>query len=178
MASPFICFFPEPDGVSCAATILHNTIEDCERAGLLFSCSFGPASNRQSLTVADNTLRGNKQFGLNILTAIPLADKVPQHGQLSALLAGNTIAASPVGIAVHGALGEARHNTCRVVIDRNEIADWKAHAIRLVGGSAWTTWRPQTTKSWRRSLEMFSTGSRRHCDAGSRRNDAQSHQPK
>ena len=104
-------------------------------AGLLFSCSFGPASNRQSLTVADNILRGNKQFGINILTAIPLADKVPQQGQLTALLAGNTIANSPVGIAVHGALGEAQHNTCRVVIDRNEIADWKAHAIRLVGGS-------------------------------------------
>ncbi|MCY4388709.1 MAG: right-handed parallel beta-helix repeat-containing protein [Desulfurellaceae bacterium] len=131
----FICFFPEPDGVSFDATVLRNTIEDCERGGLLFSCSFGPSSNRQSLTVADNILRGNKQFGINILTAIPLADKVPQQGQLTALLAGNTIANSPVGIAVHGALGEAQHNTCRVVIDRNEIADWKAHAIRLVGGS-------------------------------------------
>ena len=131
----FICFFPEPDGVAFDATVLRNTIEDCERGGLLFSCSFGPASNRQALTVADNTLRGNKQFGINILTAIPLAEKVPQHGQLTALLTGNTIANSPVGIAVHGALGEARHNTCRVVIDRNEIADWKAHAIHLVGGS-------------------------------------------
>ena len=131
----FICFFPEPDAVSFDATILRNTIEDCERGGLLFSCSFGPSSNRQALTVADNTLRGNKQFGINILTAIPLADKVPQHGQLTALLAGNTITNSPVGIAVHGALGEARQNTCRVVIDRNEIADWKAHAVRLVGGS-------------------------------------------
>ena len=131
----FICFFPEPDGVSFDATVLRNTIEDCERGGLLFSCSFGPSSNRQTLTVADNTLQGNKQFGINILTAIPLADKVPQHGQLSALLAGNAITNSPVGIAVHGALGEARHNTCRVVIDRNEIADWKTHALRLVGGS-------------------------------------------
>ncbi len=131
----FICFFPEPDAVAFDATILRNTIEDCERGGLLFSCSFGPSSNRQSLTVADNTLRGNKQFGLNILTAIPLADKVPQHGQLTALLSGNTITNSPVGIAIHGALGEARHNTCRVVIDRNKIADWKAHALRLVGGS-------------------------------------------
>lgn len=131
----FICFFPEPDAVSFDATILRNTIEDCERGGLLFSCSFGPSSNRQALTVADNILRGNKQFGINILTAIPLADKVPQHGQLTALLSGNTITNSPVGIAVHGALGEARHNSCRVVIDRNEIADWKAHAVRLVGGS-------------------------------------------
>ena len=131
----FICFFPEPDAVSFDATILRNTIEDCERGGLLFSCSFGPSSNRQALTVADNTLRGNKQFGINILTAIPLADKVPQHGQLTALLSGNTITNSPVGIAVHGALGEARHNTCRIVIDRNEIAAWKAHAVRLVGGS-------------------------------------------
>ena len=131
----FICFFPEPDAVSCDATILRNTIEDCERGGLLFSCSFGPSSNRQALTVADNALRGNKQFGINILTAIPLADKVPQHGRLTALLSGNTITNSPVGIAVHGALGEAQHNTCRVVIDRNKIADWKAYAIRLVGGS-------------------------------------------
>lgn len=131
----FICFFPEPDGVSFDATILRNTIEDCERGGLLFSCSFGPSSNRQSLTVADNTLRGNKQFGINILTAIPLAEKVPQHGQLTALLSGNTISNSPIGIAVHGALGKARHNTCRVVIDRNEISDWKTNAVRLVGGS-------------------------------------------
>ena len=131
----FICFFPEPDAVSFDATVLRNTIEDCERGGLLFSCSFGPASNRQALTVTDNILRGNKQFGVNILTAIPLAEKVPQHGQLTALLSGNTITNSPVGIAVHGALGEAQHNTCRIVIDRNEIANWKAHAVRLVGGS-------------------------------------------
>ncbi len=131
----FICFFPEPNGVSFGATILRNTIEDCERGGLLFSCSFGPSSNRQTLTVADNTLRANKQFGINILTALPLADKVPQHGQLTALLTGNTITTSPVGLAVHGALGEAQHNTCRVVIDQNAIADWETHAIRLVGGS-------------------------------------------
>ncbi len=130
----FICFFPEQDAVSFDATILRNTIEDCERGGLLFSCSFGPSSNRQALTVADNTLRGNKQFGINILTAIPLAEKVPQHGQLTGFISRNRISNSPIGIAVHGALGEARHNTCRVVIDQNEISDWKTHAIRLVGG--------------------------------------------
>ena len=95
MASPYL-FLSRTDGVAFDATVLRNTIEDCERGGLLFSCSFGPSSNRQALTVADNTLRGNKQFGINILTAIPLAEKVPQHGQLTALLAGNTIANSPV----------------------------------------------------------------------------------
>ena len=131
----FICFFPEPDAVSFDATILRNTIEDCERGGLLFSCSFGPSCNQQALTVADNTLRGNKQFGINILTAIPLAEKVPQHGQLTGLLSRNTISNSPIGLAVHGALGEAQHNTCHVVIDQNEISDWKTNAMRLVGGS-------------------------------------------
>jgi len=131
----FICFFPQGDGVSFEAVVLRNTIEDCERGGLLFSCSFGPASNRLSLTIADNQLRGNKQFGINILTAIPLAEKIPQYSQLTGLISRNRISHSPIGIAVQSAVGEAHHNECRVVIDRNEISDWKTNALRLVSAS-------------------------------------------
>ena len=131
----FICFFPEPNAVSFDATVLRNTIEDCERGGLLFSCSFGPSSNQQSLSISNNTLHGNKQFGVNILTAIPLAEKVPHYSQLTGIISGNTISNSPIGIAVNGALGEAHHNTCNVVIDRNNVSDWKANAIRVVGAS-------------------------------------------
>ena len=131
----FICFFPQDDGVSFEAVVLRNTIEDCERGGLLFSCSFGPASNRLSFLVSDNRLQGNKQFGINILTAIPLAEKIPQHSQLTGVISRNRISHSPIGIAVQTAVGEAHHNKCRVVIDRNEIFDWKTNAIRLVSAS-------------------------------------------
>ncbi len=129
----FICFFPEPDQVSYAATILRNTIESSERGGLLFSCSFGPSHNRFHIVAADNILRKNKQFGINIITALPLADKVPQHNQLHGLFSGNTISESPIGIAVQGAVGEAQHNACAVVLDRNQIADCGKNAVRLVG---------------------------------------------
>ncbi|HKA56187.1 MAG TPA: right-handed parallel beta-helix repeat-containing protein [Candidatus Binatia bacterium] len=129
----FICFFPEADGVSFSATIVRNTIEASERGGLLFSCSFGPSRNRLRLTVADNVLRANKQFGLGILAAVPLADKVPQGGELAAVLAGNEVSASPLGVSVQGAVGEAHHNTCRVTLDRNRISDCGKNAVRLVG---------------------------------------------
>jgi hypothetical protein len=131
----FICFFPQDDDVSFEAVVLRNTIEDCERGGLLFSCSFGPASNRLSLLVSDNQLQGNKQFGINILTAIPLAEKIPQHSQFTGVISRNRISHSPIGVAVQTAVGEAHHNKCRVVIDRNQISDWKTNAIRLVGAS-------------------------------------------
>ena len=130
-----ICFFPEPDGVSFSATILRNTIEASERGGLLFSSSFGPSDNHFQLIAADNVLNGNKQFGINILTSIPLADKVPQHNRLHGLIAGNTIAESPIGIAVQAAVSEAHGNTCRLTIDHNHIADCKKNAIRLVGAA-------------------------------------------
>jgi hypothetical protein len=130
----FICFFPEPDEVTFSATILRNTIEDSERGGLLFSCSFGPSHNRYRIIAADNTLRGNKQFGASILTAIPLAERVPQHNHVSAILAGNAISASPIGILVQGAVSETHHNTCEVTIDRNRIASCGKNAVRLVGG--------------------------------------------
>ena len=131
----FVCFFPQDDGVSFEAVVLRNTIEDCERGGLLFSCSFGPASNRLSLLVSDNQLRGNKQFGINILTAIPLAEKVPQHSQLTGVISRNRISHSPIGITVESAVGDAHHNKCHVVIDCNQISDWRKNAIRLVGAS-------------------------------------------
>ncbi len=130
----FICFFPEPDGVAFSATILRNTIEESERGGLLFSCSFGPSQNRYRIIAADNTLRGNKQFGASILTAIPLAERVPQHNQVNAILAGNAISASPIGILVQGAVGETHHNRCEVTIDRNRISSCSKNAVRLVGG--------------------------------------------
>ncbi len=130
----FICFFPEPDGVSLSATILRNTIEDSERGGLLFSCSFGPANNRYRIIAADNVLRGNKQFGASILTAIPLAERVPQQNHVSAVIAGNAISGSPIGVLVQGSVSEAHHNVCEVTIDRNRISSCTKNAIRLVGG--------------------------------------------
>ena len=131
----FICFFPEPDQVAYAATILRNSIESSERGGLLFSCSFGPSHNRFHIVAADNILRKNKQFGINIITALPLAEKVPQHNQLHGLFSGNTISESPIGIAVQGAVGEAQHNACAVVLDRNQIVDCAKNALRLVGAT-------------------------------------------
>lgn len=131
----FICFFPEPDQVLYAATILRNTIESSERGGLLFSCSFGPSHNRFDIVAADNILRKNKQFGINIITALPLADKVPQHNQLHGLFSGNTISESPIGIAIQGAVSEAQHNACTVTLDRNQITDCGKNAVRLVGAT-------------------------------------------
>jgi len=129
----FICFFPEPDGVSFSATILRNTIEDSERGGLLFSSSFGPMGNQYRIIAAENILRGNKQFGASILTAIPLAERVPQKNLVRALIAGNSIAASPIGVLIQGAVGETHHNECNVTIDRNRISACTRNAIRLVG---------------------------------------------
>jgi hypothetical protein len=118
-----------------AATILRNTIESSERGGLLFSCSFGPSHNRFNIVAADNILRKNKQFGINVITALPLADKVPQHNQLHGLFSGNTISESPIGIAVQGAVSEAQHNACTVTLDRNQITDCGKNAVRLVGAT-------------------------------------------
>jgi hypothetical protein len=129
----FICFFPEANSVSFSATIMRNTIEASERGGLLFSCSFGPSHNRLRLTVADNILRANKQFGLSIMTAVPLADKVPQDSTATALITGNEISASPIGISLQGAVSEAHHNICQATVDRNRIANCSKNAIRLVG---------------------------------------------
>ena len=129
----FICFFPEPDAVSFRATILRNVIEDSERGGLLFSGSFGPARNRLHLVAADNTLRGNKQFGISVLTAVPLADRVPQETTVTAVLTGNAISASPIGVSIQGAVGEAQRNRCEVTLDGNRIANCGKNAIRLVG---------------------------------------------
>jgi len=129
----FICFFPEPDAVSFRATILRNTIEDSERGGLLFSGSFGPAQNHLAIVAADNILRGNKQFGIGVLTAVPLAERVPQETTVTAMLSGNTISASPIGVSIQGAVGEAQRNQCLVTLDGNRIANWSKNAIRLVG---------------------------------------------
>ena len=129
----FICFFPEADGVSFSATIVRNTIEASERGGLLFSCSFGPSHNRLRLTVTNNILRANKQFGLSIMTAVPLADKVPQDSAATALVMGNDISASPIGVLLQGAVSEAHYNLCQATIARNRISACSKNAIRLVG---------------------------------------------
>jgi hypothetical protein len=129
----FICFFPEPDAVSFRATILRNVIEDSERGGLLFSGSFGPVRNRLHIVAADNLLRGNKQFGISVLTAVPLADPVPQETTVTAILSGNTISASPIGVLIQGAVGEAQRNRCEVTLDGNRIANCSKNAVRLVG---------------------------------------------
>jgi hypothetical protein len=129
----FICFFPEPDAVSFRATIQRNTIEDSERGGLLFSGSFGPIRNRLDIVATENILRGNKQFGIGVLTAIPLAEPVPQEATVTAMLSNNTISASPIGVLIQGAIGEARRNHCVVTLDGNRIANWSKNAIRLIG---------------------------------------------
>jgi hypothetical protein len=130
----FICFFPEPDAVTFNAIIVRNTIEDSERGGLLFSSSFGPARNRYRIIAADNVLRGNKQMGASILTAIPLAEHVPHDNEVKALIAGNAISGSQIGVLVQGAVSETHHNLCQVTIDRNRISSCAKNAIRLVGG--------------------------------------------
>jgi hypothetical protein len=129
----FICFFPEPDAVAFRATILRNVIEDSERGGLLFSGSFGPAWNRLDIIAVDNVLRGNKQFGISVLTAVPLAERVPQETTVTAAMSGNVISASPIGIQIQGAVGEAQRNHCVVTLDRNRVANCSKNAIRLVG---------------------------------------------
>ena len=58
------CFYNQPDGVEFDATITNNTIEDSERGGILFSCSFGPSNNHQRIVVSGNTLRGNHHYGI------------------------------------------------------------------------------------------------------------------
>jgi hypothetical protein len=129
----FICFFLEPDAVSFRATILRNTIEDSERGGLLFSGSFGPMRNRLDIVATENILRGNKQFGIGVLTAIPLAERVPQETTVTATISGNVISASPIGVLLQGAVGEAQRNQCLVTLDGNRIANCGKNAIRLVG---------------------------------------------
>jgi len=129
----FICFFSEPDAVSFEALVRRNTIEQSERGGLLFAGSFGPARNRLRLTVTDNVLRNNKQFGLSVIGAFPLGAKVPQETVVYAEVSGNSISGSPVGILAQGAVGEAQNNACHLTIDHNQISDWGKNAIRLVG---------------------------------------------
>lgn len=129
----FICFFPEPAAVSFRATILRNLIEESERGGLLFLGSFGPSQNRLHVVATDNILRGNKQFGMSVITAVPLADRVPQDVVVAALVSGNAISDSPIGILAQGAVGEAHHNRCHLTIDRNQIVNCGKNAVRLIG---------------------------------------------
>jgi hypothetical protein len=129
----FVCFHPEPDGVLFEATIVRNTIEASGRGGLLFACSFGPSGNRQRIVAAANVLRDNRQYGIQAVVASPHAEPVPSGNRLEALVAGNEIAGSPVGIFVRGAGGECRGNVGEVVIDRNTISTEGQPGIRIVG---------------------------------------------
>ena len=129
----FICFFSEPDAVSFEALVQRNTIEDSERGGLLFAGSFGPSRNQLRLTVTDNILRNNKQFGLSVIGAFPLGTKVPHETLVHAVVNGNTISGSPVGILAQGAVGEAQKNVSHLTITRNQISDCGKNAIRIVG---------------------------------------------
>jgi hypothetical protein len=125
---------PAPDEVTLSTTILRNTIERSERSGLLFSASFGSTRNRHRIVAADNVLRDNAQFGIGIIGAIPLAQPRPRENELSAVVAGNTISGSTMGIFVRGAVGDAQRNHCDVTVDRNDVSGYSAHAIRLVAG--------------------------------------------
>lgn len=127
----FICFFPEADGVAFSALVARNTIEESERGGLLFSGSFGPSRNHLQIVAVDNILRNNKQFGVSVLTAIPLTDRTPQENVVTALMTGNDIAASPIGVLIQGAVGESHRNMCHVTVDRNRIAACSKNAVRL-----------------------------------------------
>lgn len=129
----FICFFSQPDAVSFEALVQRNTIEQSERGGLLFVGSFGPTRNRLRLTITDNILRNNKQFGLSVIGAFPLGTTVPQEAVVHAEVSGNTISGSPIGILAQGAVGEARDNACYLTIDHNQISDCSKNAVRLVG---------------------------------------------
>jgi hypothetical protein len=129
----FVCFYPEPDGVSFEATIVRNTIEASGRGGLLFACSFGPSANRQRIVATGNVLRDNQQYGIQAVVASPHGDPVPSGNRLDALFAANEIVGSPVGIFVRGAGGECHHNVGDIVVDRNTIAAGAQHAIRVVG---------------------------------------------
>src|SRR5262249_53919183 len=104
------------------------------RAGLLLSCSFGPSNNRLQVVVTGNTFRGNRQYGIRMITASPHTEKVPRDNQTTALFADNEISGSPIGILAAAGGGEAERNRCTVRIDRNRIADYSEAAVRLVGG--------------------------------------------
>ena len=129
----FICFFSEPDAVSFEALVQRNTIEDSERGGLLFAGSFGPSRNHLRLTITDNVLRNNKQFGLSVIGAFPLGDKVPNETSVHAVINRNSISGSPIGILAQGAVGEAQNNTNHLTITHNQISGCAKNAIRLVG---------------------------------------------
>ena len=129
----FICFFSEPDAVSFEALVQRNTIEDSERGGLLFAGSFGPSRNQLRLTITDNILRNNKQFGLSVIGAFPLGTKVPQETRVHALISGNTISGSPLGILAQGAVGEAQKNASHLTIAHNQISNCSKNALRIVG---------------------------------------------
>jgi hypothetical protein len=129
----FVCFFSEPDAVPFEALVQRNTIDESERSGLLFAGSFGPSQNRLSLSLTDNTLRNNKQFGISVIGAFPLGPKVPHKTHVRAELNGNSISGSPVGILAQGAVGEAQDNSSQITLTHNQISDWGKNAIRVVG---------------------------------------------
>src|SRR5437762_1960611 len=86
-------------GIRGAASV-RNSLAGVDGGGRLFACSFGPPPNRLRLTVADNVLRADKQFGLGSMTAVPVADNVPQESEVTVVVAGHNICASPLCVSV------------------------------------------------------------------------------
>jgi hypothetical protein len=128
-----VCLFDQGDGAAFSATVVRNLVEASERSGLLFSASFGPARNRCRIVASGNVLRGNRQWGIGLLAAVPLATAVPRDNQVHAVFTANEIADSLVGILAHGAASEAHGNTTEILVDRNRITGCVTHGVRLVG---------------------------------------------
>ncbi len=128
-----VCFFSENNAVSSRATIASNTVIESGRAGLLISCSFGPSYNDQAVTITHNIFKKNEEAGINILPAIPLAKKVPQHNHTQVTITNNRIESSNVCIALHGAMGEAHSNHCDAIVAGNTITNWRHRGLHVLG---------------------------------------------
>jgi hypothetical protein len=128
-----VCLFDQADGAAFSATILRNLVEDSERSGLLFSASFGPDRNRCRIVASGNVLRGNRQWGIGLLAAVPLGAAVPRDNVVAAVFTANEITGSAVGILAHGAASEAHGNTTEILVDRNRITGCATNGVRLVG---------------------------------------------
>jgi hypothetical protein len=125
--------FDQGDGATFSATVLRNLVEDSERSGLLFSASFGPVRNRCRIVASGNVLRGNRQWGIGLLAAVPLGAAVPRDNVVEAVFTANEISGSTVGVLAHGAANEAHGNTTEILVDRNRITGCATNGVRLVG---------------------------------------------
>jgi hypothetical protein len=123
-----------PDAIAFRATVLRNTIAESERSAILFCCSFGPSDVRLQLEIAQNRLLDNQTQAIRLTAASPHSERLPRHGQLTALLSENEIQGGPVGIFAISGAGESHDNHCELILDRNRIADCSQAGVRLVAG--------------------------------------------